>query len=332
LRNERTRWRSQIIEAPIEPERPLIDAHHHLWDMPGNRYLAADFLQDAAEHNVRQTVFIECMAGYRQSEDETLRPVGETEFVVAATPAIAKGAAVATGIIGFADLSLGAGVLPVLKAHREAAPHRFRGIRHSCTWDASDDVPNSHSKPPPSLYLRDDFREGFAQIERQGLQFEAWCYHTQLSELASLARAFPRTSIVLDHLGGPLGIGGYANDSCAVFEQWRHGIDELAACPNIVIKLGGLCMPLNGFGWHQRKTPPGSVELMEALQPWFSYCIDKFGIERCLFESNFPVDKISCSYTVLWNAFKRIAVSYSAVDQDALLHDNALRIYDLQRR
>ena len=327
---DRSQWLNQVVEIPLQPERPLIDAHHHLWETPANPYLAADFRLDAAELDVRQSVFVECMAGYRAGAERALRPLGETEFVVAATSAASE-PGLAQGIIGFADLTLGAQVLPLLEGHCMTAPTRFRGIRHSCTWDASEEVPNSHSRPPPSLYLRDDFREGFACLERQGLQFEAWCYHTQLDELLSLAKAFPRTDIVLDHVGGPLGIGVYANDKAGVFAQWCRSIDQLASCPNVVIKLGGMCMPLNGYGWHEKKLPPGSDELVQALQPWFSYCISRFGIERCLFESNFPVDKISCSYTVLWNAFKKIAANYSADDQDALLHDNALRVYKLQQ-
>jgi len=326
-------WLNLVEEAPREADRPLLDAHHHLWDHPGNRYLHGELCADAAKHNVRQTVFVECLSEYRQQGSESLRPVGETEFVEAQANSAAvqtDGVQTATGIVGFADLTLGADVSAVLAAHCAASPARFRGIRHVAAWDASDAIRASHTHPPPHLFARDDFRAGFAELEKHGLLFESWCYHTQLHEVADLARAFPRTTIVVDHVGGPLGIGPYAGRREAVFEHWQAGIRDIAACPNAVVKLGGLAMAINGFGWHKRDLPPGSRELEQAFAPWMHYCIEQFGVERCLFESNFPVDRVSCSYTVLWNAFKRLAAGYSQAQQDALLHDNALAVYGLR--
>jgi predicted TIM-barrel fold metal-dependent hydrolase len=326
-------WLAQVTEEPLEPERPIVDPHHHLWDYPDNRYLAAELLADALGHNLRQSVFVECNTAYHSDGPEALRPLGETRYVVEqAVPGDGDAAAVATGIVGFADLQLGAAVAPVLDEHREAGDGRFRGIRHSCSWDPSEAVRNSHSNPPRALYLRDDFREGFEQLARHDMLFEAWCYHPQLPEVADLARAFPHTTIVMDHVGGPVGIGPYAGQREDVFAHWQAGIRALAACDNVVMKLGGLAMPLNGFGWHKAARPPDSRALAEAFAPYFDFCLRQFGVERCMFESNFPVDRLSCSYTVLWNAFKRLAAAYSTSDRDALLHDNALRVYRLALR
>jgi predicted TIM-barrel fold metal-dependent hydrolase len=329
-------WLDQVDEAVIEPDLPICDPHHHLWDTAQSRYLLADVLADTgAGHNVRSTVFVECMAEYRSEGPESLRPVGETEFVESVAEASAGassasgGVDIAAGIISYADLLLGEAAGEVLDAHRDASPTRFRGIRHACGWDTSEDVRNSHTRPPRQLYLDETFRRGFECLAQRELVFDAWLYHTQLSELASLARAFADTTIVLDHVGGPLGIGPYAGKRAEVYDIWQIGIRELAACPNVVVKLGGLAMPINGFDWHKREQPPGSDELAAALAPYVMFCIDEFGPERCMFESNFPVDKQSCSYRVLWNAFKRLAADFSTAEKAALFHDTAVRVYGL---
>jgi predicted TIM-barrel fold metal-dependent hydrolase len=257
--------------------------------------------------------------------------VGETEFVQGVAAMSASGGYGATravsGIISFADLALGDAVRPVLEAHIAASPNRFRGIRHAAGWDASPEVRNSHTNPPEHLYMDEKFRRGFAHLAPLGLSFEAWLYHPQIPELTSLARAFPETPIVLDHFGGPLGIGPYEGHQDEVFETWRRDIDELATCPNVVAKLGGLNMPLNGFGWHKREQLPGSDELRKATERYYLHTIDKFGPERCMFESNFPVDKVSCSYAVLWNAFKKMTADFREEEKDAMFHDTAARVY-----
>ena len=270
---------------------------------------------------------------YRKDAAEAIKPVGETEFVQGIAAQSASGqygeTAVAAGIISFADLTLGAAVEPVLEAHIAASRNRFRGIRHACSWDESSEIRNSHTNPRKDLYLDSTFREGFAFLEKYGLVFDSWLYHTQLIQLASLAKAFPGVTIILDHVGGPLGIGPYTGKREEVFEVWKQGIRELAACPNVVVKLGGLAMPINGFQWHKRETPPTSKELAQATASYYLYCIEQFGVTRCMFESNFPVDKVSCAYTVLWNSFKRIVKDFSPEEQTALFHDTAVRVYSL---
>ena len=326
-------WLAQVREEILDPDLPICDPHHHLWDHPRSRYLLDELLADTGSgHRVVSTVFVECASMYRADGPAALRPVGETEFVngVAAMSASGQYGAtrVAAGIVGFADLALGEGVAAALDAHLAASP-RFRGIRHAAGWDASDEIRNSHTKPPPGLLGDGAFRRGFAELGRRGLSFDAWLYHPQLPELTALAKAFPDTAIVLDHFGGPLGIGPYAGRRAEIFDWWRSAIRAVADCPNVVVKLGGLVMPINGFGFHKGARPATAAELVEATRDWYLHAIDCFGPARCMFESNFPVDRQSCSYHVLWNSFKRLTADFSAGDRAALFHDTAARVYRL---
>ena len=322
------------MEEVLEPGLPICDPHHHLWDHPKHRYLLDELLADTGSgHDVRSTVFVECLSMYRAVGPQALKPVGETEFVNGIAAMSASGrygpTRAAAGIVSFADLTLGAEVGAVLDAHRAASP-RFRGIRHAAGWDASEAIRGSHTSPPPGLLADPRFRRGFAELARRRLTFDAWCYHPQIPEVADLARAFPDTTIVLDHFGGPLGIGPYRDRRAEIFGWWRGAIKALAACPNVVAKLGGLVMPLNGFGFHKRQEPVTSSELAEATREWYLHAIDCFGPARCMFESNFPVDKVSTSYRVLWNSFKRITATFSAADKAALYHDTAVRVYGVR--
>jgi len=336
---EHEAWLRMTMEEPIDPELPICDPHHHLWDWPtrrdrpNNRYLLEELLQDIGEgHNIVQTVFVECRSMYRSCGPQEMQPVGETEFVqgIAAQSASGQYGAtrVAAGIVSHADLTLGAAVAAVLEAHIAASANRFRGIRHSSAWDASTNI-RSYTNRNKGLLLDSKFREGFGCLQKYDLSFDAWLYHPQLPELANLARAFPDTTIIVDHIGGLLGIGPYAKKREEVFQQWKKGIAELSTCPNVVVKLGGLGMPVCGFGWNERKTPPNSNELAEAMAPYYHWCIEKFGVERCIFESNFPVDKVSYSYSIMWNAFKRICENFSLREKAALFHDTAVRVYRL---
>jgi L-fuconolactonase len=331
-------WLALTVETPLEPDLRICDPHHHLWDLQTTRlaprYLLDEILQDVQSgHNVVSTVFIECGSMFKAAGPEALRPVGETEFVNGIAAMSASGSygpvRIAAGIIGTADLQLGDAVAAVLDAHLVAGGGRFRGIRLGATWDASEMVPNHRTNPPRGVFLRADFRAGFAHLAPRQLTFEAWCYHHQIPEVTALARAFPDTTIILDHFGGPIGIGPYAGKADEVYAQWRAHISELATCDNVVAKLGGINMEVNGFDWHTRPRPPTSQELMEATRPYYEYTLEKFGAERCLFESNFPVDKVTCSYTVLWNSFKRLTSGYSADEKARLFHDTAARVYRL---
>jgi predicted TIM-barrel fold metal-dependent hydrolase len=327
-------WLQQVQEEAIEPDLAICDPHHHLRETP--RYLLANLLKDIdSGHRIVSTVFVDSEAMYRTGGPVAMRPVGEVEFANAIAETCASGlnctsTRVAAGIIGYADLMLGAAVGEVLDREIKAAPKRFRGIRHGVNWVADDGIRNNRSNPPPHRYLAQTFREGFAELAPRKLSFEAWCYHPQLGELTDLARAFPETTIVLNHLGGPLGVSSFSGRRQEVFADWSRMISELATCPNVVAKLGGLNLDFNGFGWHERARPPTSKELADAQRPYFEHALGTFGVERCMFESNFPSDKISCSYGVLWNSFKRITSDVPTTQKARLYHDNAARIYRLE--
>jgi predicted TIM-barrel fold metal-dependent hydrolase len=230
--------------------------------------------------------------------------------------------------VSYADLNLGAAVGDVLDAHMAVTP-RFKGIRHAAGWDESPEVRNSHTNPFTGMLSDSRFHEGFAELGKRGLSFDAWLYHTQINELTDLARAFPETVIILDHLAGPLGIGPYEGRREEIFEKWCNDMSELARCENVVAKLGGMVMPINGFGFHRRESPPGSDEIVAATGDYYRHMLDRFGAQRCMFESNFPVDKQSCSYAVLWNAFKKLVSDASSAEKAALFHDTAARAYRL---
>jgi len=326
----RQEWLDRWHEEILEPDLPIIDPHHHLWDRPGWRYLLDELLLDLRSgHNIVATVFLQCRAMHRADGLESLRPVGETEFVNGVAAMSASGGygltRVCAGIVGYADLQLGTPVRDVLEAHLRAGGDRFRGIRHTNAWEAS--VPRPTNAPQPGLLADARFRAGFAQLAPLGLSFDAWLYHPQIPELTALAQAFPDTAIVLDHVGGPLGIGAYAGRRDAVFTQWAAGIQDLATCPNVYVKLGGLGMPLTGLALHEQAVPPTSEQLATACRPYFERCIEAFGAERCMFESNFPVDKEAYSYAVYWNACKRLAQGASATERAALFRDSAAHFY-----
>ena len=317
-------------ETPLEPGLPICDPHHHLWRRPNNPYLLDDFLRDASGgHRIVSSVAVECGAMYREGGPPKLRPVGETEFLegIAAENSRAENAtSVAAGIVAYADLALGDGVAAVLDEHLEASPIRLRGIRYSTMWDASVSF---RSVPRPSLLRDNAVRKGFGCLQRHGLSFDAWLYHPQIPELVDLARAFPDVPIILDHIGGPLGLGPYEGRRDEVFQAWSADITALSSCPNVVLKLGGVGSIRSGYDWHQRTPKPGSAELAEAMRPYFEHCIEEFGTGRCMFESNFPVDGVSYSYVSIWNAFKIMARGYSDAERAALFHDTAVRVYRL---
>jgi len=343
-------------EAVLDPDLPIVDPHHHLWDRPTEllknlppidhpfmdiihgvpRYLLDELLADLGSgHNVVATVYMECGAMYRADAPAPLQCVGETEFVNGVAAMTASGiygpVRACAAIVGHADLSAGAGVEEVLQAHLAAAPSRFRGIRQSASWD--DDLAvlgPLAGRVPAGLYRDAKFREGFAVLQRLGLSFDAWMLEPQLGDLVDLARAFPHTTIVLDHVGTPLGIGTYRGRRQERFDTWRTSIRELAACDNVVVKLGGLAMPFAGFEWSYSNRPRDSEVLAKAWKPYIDACIEAFGPKRAMFESNYPVDGYTCSYRMLWNALKRCAAGCSADEKRELFHATAARVYRLK--
>jgi L-fuconolactonase len=330
-------WLALTQEEALEPELPICDPHHHFWDLrtariPYQRYLLHELVDDIQSgHNVRSTVFIEARAMYRPDGPEEMRPVGEVEFVQGLAAASASGlygpSRAAAAIVGHANLNLGERVAPVLEALRAASPNRFRGVRHSVTWDPHPEVENTAAHPIKGQLGSEPFRAGARVLARMGLSLEAWLYFPQLPELADFAKAVPDLTIILNHIGGLLRIGPYAGRDDEVLSAWRRGIAAVAACPNVHVKLGGIGMPRTGFDWHARTTPIGSEELAASMAPLMSYCIEQFSPLRSMFESNFPVDKVSFSYNVMYNAFKRLSKGYSAAERAAMFHDTAARVY-----
>ena len=330
-------WLAQVKEDIVDPERRMVDAHHHLWrkDHRREQYLVEDLWEDTESgHRIEQTVFVECRADYFTNGPTMMRPVGETEFVAQAIEQTHSnpGAAQVSAIVGHADLTRGAVIQEVLQAHLDAGKGWFRGIRHHGSWSASEVIENSHLDIPPNLYTNPKFQEGFACLAPLGLSFDAWLYHPDIPDVTELALKFPETTIILDHLGGPLGIGPYAKYRDEVFHKWKQDITNLARCENVFAKLGGLAMPINGFGWNMAEKPATSEEIVSAHSPYYLHMIEIFGPERCMFESNFPVEKVSLSYHVLWNAFKKIAARFSESEQDSLLRGTAVRVYRMEER
>ena len=326
-------WLARHVEDVLEPELPIIDPHHHIWKQPGNIYGIEDLKADVCSgHNVIATVFVQAYHGYRTSGPEALRCVGETETIEGLAQAVQGDAGcprLCEGIVGFADLTLGEGVREVLDAHLAASPARFKGVRHSVARDPH--FPDGIVlRPAPANLLADPlFRAGMATLAEYGLSFDAMLYHCQLRELAAAAQAVPGLSIVLDHFGCILGVGPYVGQERETFSAWRRDIQLLAQSPNVSIKLGGLGMIICGARFHERALPPSSQELALAWRPYVETCVEAFGVDRCMFESNFPVDKAMVSYTVLWNAFKRLTAGASPSEKASLLHANAARFYKL---
>ena len=333
-------WLALTIEPTVEPELPICDPHHHFLDyrfteIPYQRYLLHELIADInSGHNVRSTVFLEDSSMYRASGPEEMRPVGEVEFVQGLAAASASGlygpSRAAASIVGHANLHLGDRVAPVLEALQAASPNRFRGIRHQTTWDAHPEIGNAAAYDMEGQLANDNFRAGARVLARMGLSFDAWLYYPQLPQLADFAKAIPDLSIIVNHMGGLLRVGPYANRDNEVVAAWRSNIAAVAACPNVTMKLGGMGMTQNGFDWHTRDTPVGSEELSESMAPYMNYCIEQFGPDRCMFQSNFPADKISFSYNVMFNAFKLLSKGYSAAERAAMFHDTAVRVYRVE--
>jgi len=324
-------------EKALEPDLPIIDAHHHLWDHreKGIRYLFEDFQADLhAGHRIVSTVFVEASSMYRASGPEHLRPVGEVEFARGMAAMAASGiygeTRIAEAIVGCADMSRGAAVQEVLEAEIEAAGGRMRGIRHYTVYDEGQVGRHIAKRSPPHMLGDPTFREGIARLNRLGLTFDAWVFYTQLDDVRQLAAAFPEMPIVLDHVGTLLGVAEHAEKGPAARARWQRGLKELSAMENVFIKIGGMGMPMFGYGFHEEALPPNSEALAKAWAPTVETCIEFFGPARCMFESNFPVDRQSCGYAELWNAFKRITRSFGPDERRSLFSGTAARFYRIE--
>ena len=329
----RPSWLATHVEKILEPELPIVDAHHHIWAQDGHTY-DLDALRGDTDlgHKVVATVLVQAHHAYRQHGPAHLRCVGETEHIeqqIRARGEADSPPILCAGIVGFADLLLGDAVAEVLDAHGAASPERFRGVRHSVARDSN--FPHGIVlRPAPAGLLADaQYRRGLAAVMGRGLSYDAMLYHEQIPELTALARELSDLSIVLDHYGCVLGVGPYASSKQQTFQRWRSDIQELARCPNVTVKMGGMGMVICGATYHERPAPPASLELADAWRPYVECCIDAFGADRCMFESNFPVDKGMYSYAVVWNAFKRLCGGASRAEKSALMGGTAARVYRL---
>ncbi len=328
-------WLGQHVEEAVDPDRPIVDPHHHLWNNRGGVYEAPELLADTTgSHNVVKTVFVECRSKYNKDASEAMAPVGETHYVSAQAEALREasgdGGPEIGAIVSFADMALGDAVEDVLAAHAEAGGGKFRGIRHAVANDPHPDVPGNHVRASHDIMESPGFAEGVAKLGDMGFSFDSWMYHPQLPQLTALARAVPQTSIILDHMGGPIATGPYGDDFDGSMEQWRTNLAEVATCPNVTLKVGGIGMDnYFGTGFGSLPAPPSSDKIVAYWQDRVHFCIDTFGPDRCMFESNFPVDRQTMTYPVLWNALQKMGARYSASEQDDLFVNTATRVYDI---
>lgn len=327
----RSQWLASGAEAALEPAMPIVDAHHHFYDRPGWVYLLDEYLQDASTgHNITGSVYMQALTRYRQEGPEALRPVGEIEYIARTTaPQQVSGIRVAMGMVGYADLRRGAAVREVLEDELAAGDGRFRGVRHLVTWDADTTLANPLTAAPKGLLFDPEYRRGVAQAGALGLSYDAWLFFPQLPELYDLAKSFPDVPVIVNHCGGIVRIASYTERRDEVFETWSRHMRQLAELPNVYVKVGGLGMRINGFDFEKGERPPSSLALAQAWKPWMLTCIEMFGADRCMFESNFPVDKGSYPYSNGWNAFKRMTAGASADERDALFRGTAAKVYRL---
>ena len=334
----RADWLALHSEPIIEPDLPIIDTHHHLREGAGQRYLFDEVLDDVSSgHNVVATVFMQSGSKsrgmYRADGEAALAPVGETEYVNGVAAMSASGnygpCRLCAGIIGTADLTLGDRIKPVLEAHIRAGGDRFRGIRFPLAWDGWQGITSAADQGRGANLESPELRTATAHFAPLGMIFEAWVYYTQMDAMIRLARDFPDTAFVLNHLGGPLHIGPYADDRQARFDAWRKAVLAAAELPNMTCKIGGIGMHYGGFEFHKRDKPASSQEIADAWRPYVETCVEAFGAERCMAESNFPVDKAIASYAVMFNALKRTTSGASADEKAAIYAGTAKRVYRL---
>lgn len=316
-------------ESPLEPAMPIIDPHHHLIFSKNNKYTSNDYLIDiGGGHNIVKSVFIEVWGMYNHQNEDKHRPWKETEWVVAdTTNSSISRTEVAAGIVGYADFLNGEKVDETLESHANAGKGRFRGIRVVTAWDPDPVIPSSPEINSSGFLSDPKFRSGFSRLQKYNLSFDAMLYYHQFDELVALAKDFPGTTLIVNHMGIPLGIGPYENKRNEVFLDWKREISKLVPFKNIYIKLGGLGMDICGFGWSRNRSSPASAEVADTVKPYYMFCIEKCGVNRCMFESNFPADKQSYSYNILWNSVKLMTQDLSVTERSALFYDTAATVY-----
>jgi L-fuconolactonase len=334
----RQEWLNQHIEDPILPNFPIIDPHHHLWDVGFGRYYIEELLEDinSSGHNIEATVYIMSSSNtkiYAKDGLEEFKPLTEIEFATSegkrADLIPDNKVKVNASIVGSVDLTFGSKLEPVLEKAINISEGRLKGIRMLLASHSDPRISSGAVKSDLGLMLHPNFIDGAKCIQNADLSLDFWIYHTQLNEMEKIARALPDLTIILNHVGGPIHLGEYEGKQAVTHREWRSAMIRLSRIPNINVKLGGLGMAVNGAKFHNDKIPPNSVQLSDVWKPWIYETIDMFGFDRCMFESNFPVDKGSCSYGALWNAFKILATDMSDDEKNKLFSKNAARIYKI---
>ena len=334
----RQEWLNQLIEDPILPNIPIIDPHHHLWDVGFGRYYIEELLEDinSSGHNIVSTVYIMSSSNtkiYSKDGLEEFKPLTEIEFATSegkrADLIPNNKVKVNASIVGSVDLTYGNKLQPVLEKAVNISEGRLKGIRMLLASHTDPRISSGAVKSDLGLMLHPNFIDGAKCVQDANLSLDFWIYHTQLNEMEKIARALPDLTIILNHIGGPIHLGEYEGKQAATHREWRSAMMRLSRIPNINVKLGGLGMAVNGAKFHNSKFPPNSVQLSDVWKPWIYETIDMFGFDRCMFESNFPVDKGSCSYGALWNAFKIIAKDMSDDEINKLFSKNAAKIYKI---
>ena len=334
----RQEWLNQLIEDPILPNIPIIDPHHHLWDVGFGRYYIEELLEDinSSGHNILSTVYIMSSSNtkiYSKDGLEEFKPLTEIEFATSegkrADLIPNNRVKVNASIVGSVDLTYGNKLKPVLEKAVNISEGRLKGIRMLLASHTDPRISSGAVKSDLGLMLHPNFIDGAKCIQDANLSLDFWIYHTQLNEMEKIARALPDLTIILNHIGGPIHLGEYEGKQAATHREWRSAMMRLSRIPNINVKLGGLGMAVNGAKFHNSKFPPNSVQLSDVWKPWIYETIDMFGFDRCMFESNFPVDKGSCSYGALWNAFKILAKDMSDDEINKLFSKNAAKIYKI---
>ena len=327
---DRLEWINKGQEPPVDSEQRIIDPHHHLWERGGSRYRAEELSEDTSRgHTVTDTVFVECLANYRKEAQKELRSIGETEFVVdeSVRSKELKGCNI-SGIVAFVDLSLGHKISDLLEAHQEVSGEMLKGIRHATAWSSDPDISISHSKPSEGLMTNKAFLDGIRSLGTRNLSFDAWMYFDQLHELHDLAKEAPNTRIIINHLGAPLNLGKWKKKQDNVQAIWKSELQKLAKLENVYLKIGGIGME-NYFGtnWVSRTHPPSSDEVVTVWNERILWCIETFGTEKCMFESNYPVDRQTLPYSVIRNTFQKIVQTFTESEKDDLFWVTARSVY-----
>jgi predicted TIM-barrel fold metal-dependent hydrolase len=323
-------WLALSGENPIEPDIDIVDSHIHLWDFSDPPYYSDTYIRDAKSAGISTSIYVDCTMAYRENGPAALEPVGEVEFACSQANASSQDVSVAAGIIGWADLTLGNAAGPVLDALEIAGGGHFRGVRTRATYDPDPLAGYGANGIGPGHILRDDYRQGVEQLHARGHALDIYAFHTQLHEVADLARAFPDLPIILNHIGGPLGVGRYADIGDQVFADWAAGMAEVATCPNVLVKIGGFAISRIAIvPLQKRERPYSSVEVADLCKPWVDHCLAIFGAQRCMFGSNFPVDKVAMPMLTLVNAMKHLTEHLPKSDRLHFFASNARRIYKI---